>query len=145
MYEIRPLTIRDYKGLMKCLKELSYVSGEDSFSEELFKITMLKRKYWAHTFVAVDFSSKEIIGTASVIIEPKFSNDFRPAAHLEDVAVLKSHQGTGIGKKLVEYIIGFAKKNNCYKIILDCDEKVVKFYNKLGFYLNGHAMRFDLK
>lgn len=95
-----------------------------------------------HTLVAVE--GGKVIGTASLIVEPKFLHGCKNAGHLEDVAVHKDHQGRGVGKALVEACIERAKKAKCYKLTLDCQPGNVAFYEKLNFKLSEHQMRIDL-
>lgn len=53
--------------------------------------------------------------------------------HLEDIAVAKSQQGKGLGKKIILALDDIAKSLGCYKTILDCGETNVPFYEKCGF------------
>ena len=53
--------------------------------------------------------------------------------HIEDIVVDKNIRGSGLGRIIIEHLVNFGFKNNCYKIILDCSEKNKKFYEKLGF------------
>jgi glucosamine-phosphate N-acetyltransferase len=64
--------------------------------------------------------------------------------HVEDVAVREDFQGTGIGTLMMNYLEGEAKKANCYKIILDCSEKNVNFYEKCGYVRQEVQMRKNL-
>jgi glucosamine-phosphate N-acetyltransferase len=45
---------------------------------------------------------------------------------------------------MVKELIKKAKENGCYKIILDCDEKVTSFYEKIGFRKDSIMMRINL-
>lgn len=109
--------------------------------------------FWARgkceyrTFVAVVKQGEGdwVVGTASLFFEPKLTRDCRPAAHIEDVAVNSLHQGRGIGEALVRHCLAHARRMGCYKAILDCDETICLFYEKMGFYRNGVAMRADLE
>ena len=38
----------------------------------------------------------------------------------------------------------FASSSGCYKVILDCLENIVRFYEKCGFRKYGISMRHDL-
>jgi glucosamine-phosphate N-acetyltransferase len=40
--------------------------------------------------------------------------------------------------------LDFAKKKNCYKVILDCSEKNIPFYKKIGFKEHDISMRYDI-
>jgi glucosamine-phosphate N-acetyltransferase len=37
----------------------------------------------------------------------------------------------------------YARAQGCYKTILDCDDKVKPFYERLGFKRHSNGMRFD--
>jgi|19_taG_2_1085344.scaffolds.fasta_scaffold02015_7 glucosamine-phosphate N-acetyltransferase len=95
-----------------------------------------------NTLVAVE--NDEIIGTVSYFIEPKFIHNGGYVGHLEDLATHPDHGGKGIGKKLVEEVIRSCEEAGCYKIILDCDENLEVYYNKLGFHKHGIYMRYDI-
>jgi len=38
-----------------------------------------------------------------------------------------------LGKRIVDILRKIGENAGCYKIILDCDEKLVPFYEKCGF------------
>ncbi len=41
-------------------------------------------------------------------------------------------------------VISFAKEQGCYKIILDCQDKLLDFYKKFGFNQDELHMRLNL-
>ena len=84
-----------------------------------------------------------IVGTATLLIESKFIHNGGIVGHIEDVAVDKNHQGKEIGKKIIEYLLEYAKNRECYKTILDCTDEVRPFYEKIGFKNYACALRFD--
>lgn len=86
----------------------------------------------------------QVIGAATLIIEQKFINNLGRVAHIEDVAIHKDHQGKGIGQKLIEKLTEEAKKQGCYKIILDCNLELIPFYEKCGFVQSAIQMRKNL-
>jgi len=92
-------------------------------------------------FVAV--LDNKIVGSTTMIIEPKFIHDGGKVGHIEDVVVAKEYQGKDIGKKLVLSLLEYAKKNQCYKTLLDCTEEVKPFYEKIGFKKHSDCMRYD--
>ena len=81
---------------------------------------------------------KKIIGTITVIKEQKLIHNNGKVAHIEDVVVDNDFRGHGIGRMLVE--IAKMESTDCYKIILNCDHKVSKFYTNCGFKHNGNHM-----
>jgi glucosamine-phosphate N-acetyltransferase len=96
-----------------------------------------------HIFVMEE--NNIIIGSASCFIETKLIHNFGKVAHIEDVIISNKQKGKGLGKQMIEYCIRFAEKYNCYKIILDCDDDNVIFYNKCGFKRKGNMMSIYFK
>ncbi len=92
-------------------------------------------------FVAI--IDNKIVGSTSLLIEPKFIHEGGLVGHIEDVVVTREKQGLGIGEKLIEFSLEYAKKAGCYKTILDCSDDVKQFYEKIGFKRHTNAMRFD--
>lgn len=92
-----------------------------------------------HIFVAL--KEDHIVGTATLLIERKFIHDGGLVGHIEDVAVHKNAQRTGIGSKLVEHLSKVAKNAGCYKVILDCEADLVGFYERLGFSRHSVSMK----
>lgn len=85
-----------------------------------------------------------IVATSSILIESKFLHCGSKVGHIEDVVVDKDARGSGLGQKIVEHCIEYARKNGCYKVILDCSNKNVPFYINCGMYLSENCMRIDL-
>jgi glucosamine-phosphate N-acetyltransferase len=107
-------------------------------------------KFWSiydsnpnqHTIVADVEGS--IIGTASLSIEFKFLHGGSRVGHIEDVAVMSTVREKGIGALLINHLVGIAKNEKCYKIILDCSSENIPFYIKCGFQVSQHCMRMNL-
>jgi len=81
----------------------------------------------------IDTKNNIIIGSITILIETKIIHNFGKVAHIEDVIVDKYHRGNGLGKMLIHKCIHYAKSHNCYKIILNCNDKNIPFYEKCGF------------
>jgi len=84
-------------------------------------------------FVFKDDHNKNVIGTITLIVEEKLIHGCGKVLHVEDVVVDESMRGKGIGKKMLDFALQYAKNNNCYKIILDCSESVKQFYESVGY------------
>ena len=96
-----------------------------------------------HQITYVAIKNKEIIGTASILIEQKFIHDGGKVGHIEDVAVKREFQGKGVGQKIVSELLKYAERQGCYKTILDCTDELTQFYEKIGFKKHSNSMRFD--
>jgi glucosamine-phosphate N-acetyltransferase len=80
------------------------------------------------------------VATASLLIEPKFIRNLSAVGHIEDVVVDPTMRGKHLGKKLIEHLTAVAKKAGCYKVILDCNEENMLFYEKCGYTKKGVEM-----
>jgi glucosamine-phosphate N-acetyltransferase len=90
-------------------------------------------------FVAVQ--KNIVIGSVTLLVEPKFIYDGRKVAHIEDVVVKKQFAGKGIGSSLVKFAIDVARNEfRCVKVILDCSDENVGFYERLGFSCQDNGM-----
>lgn len=86
----------------------------------------------------------EIVGTATLLVQPNLTHSGRPYGHIENVVTRNDMRGNGIGMILVENLINLGKKRDCYKIILDCKTDNIRFYEKSGFQTTGQVeMRMD--
>jgi glucosamine-phosphate N-acetyltransferase len=54
-------------------------------------------------------------------------------AHVEEVCVSASQQGKGLGLIIINALNATAKELGVGKLILDCSEKNVEFYEKCGY------------
>ena len=138
LIKIRELLESDYNnGYLELLSQLSVIEKE-KINENDFKnfIGSLSKNH--KVFVMED--NKKIIGNITIIIEKKIIHNISNVCHIEDVVVDTNYRGKNLGKQLIEYAKEYAKLKKCYKIILNCDEKHKKFYEKLNFNLKNYEM-----
>lgn len=127
------------RGFLDALRALKAVDLTD---EQAIAVYRHRLKSRVRTYVAL--LNDRVAGTASVFIEPKFIHSGGVVGHIEDVAVHPDFQKHGIGRALVEFLLEECRKFKCYKVILDCAEGVIPFYERLGFHRWERAMRIDL-
>ena len=143
--EVPPPTIRLMdatdlrRGFLVALGSLKPTELTDEQALDVFRRRMRSR---LKTYVAL--RDDRVAGTASLFIEPKFIHNGGIVGHIEDVAVHTAYQHHGIGGALVGHLLTVCRDAGCYKVILDCDEHVIPFYEKLGFRRWEHALRIDL-
>jgi glucosamine-phosphate N-acetyltransferase len=98
-------------------------------------------------FVAEDdVNGKIIVGTTTLLVEPKFINKGMRVGYIEDVSVKKGYEGLGIGSQLINYATTDAiSVENCKKVLLYCSESTRAFYEKLGYKLmqDTFLMKFE--
>ena len=130
-YIIREININDYyKGYLELLSELTNTPNFD-FENWEKQINLIKDNNYHNIFVIED--AGKIIASITILIELKIIRNLKNVCHIEDLVISKENRGKGISKKLLDYCIDYSKKENCYKIILNCNEKLIKFYEKFGF------------
>ena len=138
---IRELEKEDFKKgflqTMDTLKESSNITEDKAL--EIFRNIQLNQK---HIIIVAEINGR-IVGATTLLIEPKFIHQGGIVGHIEDVVVDKEFQGQKIGEKIIKYVLGIAKNNDCYKTILDCSDDVKQFYEKLGFKHHSNELRFN--
>jgi len=83
---------------------------------------------------------KKIIGAGTIIIVHKIHNN--PIGQIEDVIISEKYRKNGYGKQIIEKLINIGRNEcKCYKIILNCLEKNIKFYENCGFVEVGVEMK----
>lgn len=138
---IRELRKEDlWNGFLKTLDSLRQASDIDrNKADEIFEKINSNPD---HIVVIAEVDGK-IVGTTTLLIEPKFIHKGGLVGHIEDVVVDKNFQGQKIGEKIMKYLLEYAKNRGCYKTILDSTDDVKPFYEKLGFKYIANELRFD--
>ena len=138
---IRELEEKDlFNGFLESMDSLKLASNLDrEKAKEIFE----KINSNSNHFIYVAILDGRIVGSTTMIIEPKFIHDGGNVAHIEDVVVSKEYQGKGIGEMLIKSLLDLAKDSDCYKTILDCSDEVKPFYEKIGFKRTSNGMRYD--
>ncbi|KAF9173033.1 Glucosamine-phosphate N-acetyltransferase-like protein [Mortierella sp. AD011] len=82
----------------------------------------------------------KIVAAGTVLVERKFIHELGLVGHIEDIAVSADQQGKKLGLRIIETLKAIGQQAGCYKVILDCSEKNVPFYEKCGFERKGVEM-----
>lgn len=135
----------DLGHLIRVIGQLSS-TGYDNENMENFSTAMKQIIESEYIKMAVAEMGQEVIGTATLVLQPNISHGARPYGHIENVVVDQPHRGKSIGKGLVKYLVEIGKKENCYKIVLNCTQSNAVFYETLGFSRTGEVeMRMNLE
>jgi glucosamine-phosphate N-acetyltransferase len=138
---IRELKKEDlWNGFLTTLDSLRQASD---ISKDIAEKVFEKINSNPNHIVAVAELDEKIVGSTTLLIEPKFIHEGGLVGHIEDVVVDKNFQGQKIGEKIMNYLLEIAKNRGCYKTILDCTDDVKPFYEKLGFKHTANELRFD--
>lgn len=138
---IRSLVLDDYhRGFLKLLNQLTPTTIDcsfEKFAEEMHN--MVDVNPMTSIYVIEEYGV--IVATAKLFLEYKLHNGFTYMGHIEDVVVHSDYRGKGYGKQIMEYTRDEAiNKYKCYKVVLDCSESNVPFYEKCGFKRKGNEM-----
>lgn len=123
----------------KLLKQLSVIDPDSiDYNDFIDRLEQIQKNPLHKILIAkID---DLIIGSITILIEPKFIHNLSNVAHIEDVVVDERYRGMGIGRLLVQNAIQISNQYQCYKIILDCSENNVQFYEKIGLQIKGVQM-----
>jgi GNAT superfamily N-acetyltransferase len=135
------------------LRNIEYHDFDKGYMDLMFEFTnyqypMTKEKFinfidtQKNYKIIVIYSEKEkrIIGAGTIIIVHKIHNN--PIGQIEDVIICEKYRKNGFGKQIIKKLIDIGKNEwKCYKIILNCLEKNIKFYENCGFVNVGVEMK----
>ena len=143
MYNIQLIEESGYKKyeIIDLLSQLSYI--KDITDNQMSDFLLNKPNNYL-IYICKHIEKDKIVGIISVFIERKLIHNLGKVAHIEDLVVDKDECGKGIAQKLIDKCVEYAKNENCYKIILNCNENLIKFYEKNNFYNAGYQMRMNI-
>ena len=131
--ELQKTDFQNYLFLINNFRNVGVYVEKDKFEQIYDKIFQLGK-------IFVCELDNKLVASVTIIIEQKFIHKLSKYAHIEDVIVLPEYRGKKIGEKIIEYVINYCKNEKVYKIVLNCDEKLFKFYNRNNFIKNGISM-----
>jgi len=131
---VRSLCLEDYdRGFLELLGQLTSVG---SISREEWEKRFNEMKECNGTYYVVvieDVIAGRVIGASTLVVEKKFIHNCGLVGRLEDVVVSDVYRGKQLGKLIVAVASLLAVKLGCYKITLNCNDKMIKFYNNMGY------------
>jgi N-acetylglutamate synthase and related acetyltransferases len=144
---LREALKNDLKGILELYKQLNSEDPilSDKIAENIWN-EIFDCKYLKY-FVAIE--NEMIVSTCCISIIPNLSRNGRSYGVIENVITHEEYRNLGIGKKIMMNAVEYAKKHNCYKIVLlssTTRKEAHAFYEKIGFDGNskkGFEIRFD--
>lgn len=128
---IRKLAKSDFNNKYLDLLDQLSSTNQENFTYDKFEL-FINQLNNNHNIYVIEKNNK-IIASGTLLIENKIIHNFGKVGHIEDIVVDFNERGSGLGKLMINHLIETAKNLNCYKIILNCNESNVKFYEKCGF------------
>jgi glucosamine-phosphate N-acetyltransferase len=134
---IEPDDYIEYLTLMREFHGYNYEISYDNFCKQLK--SMIDNEF-CNILVIYSNIERKLIGAGSIYKLVKLHNN--SVGQIEDIIITEKYRGYGYGKLLIEKLchIGL-NKFNCYKIILNCLDKNIQFYEKCQFIVAGVEMK----
>lgn len=135
---ITEITVEDYNnGYMNLMYEFS--NYKKDVTNQNFKDYISNRDK-VRILVIRDIENK-IIGAGTIFKLEKLHNN--PIGQIEDVIITETYRNQGLGKIIIEHLVNIGLQDfKCYKVILNCLDKNIKFYEKCNFSISGVQMKY---
>jgi glucosamine-phosphate N-acetyltransferase len=127
--KFRHLEYNDYyKGYYDLLGGMTFICKKPDFVGFVNIVNKLNQNC---IIIVCEYNNK-IIATGTLFMKPNlFKNE--NVGNIEDIYVYFQYRNLNIGERIVQILLSYAKKMNCYKIILNCNKDCVLFFEKCGF------------
>lgn len=143
--KIEQATLSDMEGINRLLRQVLMVHHEgrpDLFKADVKKYTDAELAQIIEDdkrpiFVARN-NDGEVVGYAFCLYQQYLNNNILTdvkTLYIDDLCVDETVRGQHIGKKLYEYVLEFARKEDFYNVTLNvwsCNESAMRFYEKCG-------------
>ena len=95
-------------------------------------------------FVTVVKSGNELVGFVEYRILPRKLRDSKNIVEITSLFIRSSFRSKNLGKILVDYVKKFARKNNCYSVVLYSGlelDNAHQFYEHIGFVKSAYFFK----
>ncbi len=114
-----------------------------SLRSGLVEIDEIASKFYKYAKLGVVYNNKEIIGFTSFYCNDRNNK----IAFISMIAILPEYTRKGYGRKLIEEVFEYSKKEEMKKICLEVEktnEEALNFYRKLGFKIENNTSDLSL-
>lgn len=140
-YHVRPLSSTD---LMRShFPLLSTLTASPPMAPSVYAALFTHMRSCPATYyiiVVVERATDQLVAAGTLFVERKHIHGGGVAGHIEDIVVAPTTRGQGLGQKLVNGLREMGVALGCYKVLLDCKEDKIPFYEKCGFAKRGTQM-----
>lgn len=133
--KLKKSDIESYKALIdECFNGSNKISEYQKYNPKAdYQIIVVK-------------DGNKVVGSVTFYKLDLFTFSFQPVLEIFNVAVLKKYRGQRIAKKLLDYIIDYAKKNGYKSINLTCLDTAIPaqiLYESVGF-KKANSVKYNL-
>ena len=120
-----------YKGFLELLTQLHDIEPIDiiQFTSYIVNLHTNYKQIW----VVEDKRYNVIVGTVTLILEYDLFSKMSKYCRIKDLVVHEGIRKYGLGRTLVNHILKIAREINCFSVVLNSDDKNIKFYENCGF------------
>jgi len=127
--KMRLLQRDDYdKGYIPLLTQLTKVGDVTKEAFEKRFDEMAKDPHFYTIIVYEHIPTKKVVGNGMIFFEMKFARSCGTAGHVEDIIVDAPMKNQGWEVKLMDALAKIGEREGVYKMVLDCFESDVAFY-----------------
>ena len=139
--EIREIKKEDYyNSYMELMFEFTNYKHNLEYNDFCKYIDKIQSNNTNKIIIVYSKIENKIIGSGTIFIIEKLHNN--PIGQIEDVIITENYRKKGLGKVIIDRLIDIAiNEMNCYKVILNCLDKNIGFYEKCGFKIAGVEMK----
>lgn len=142
----RDVQIHDYQESKSLLSFLT-TTNEDFSLESFSKVC--SSLHSDHRIICcfyndIESGDKVMVAMGTIFIEHKLIHNCSCVGHIEDIVVHEKYRNMNFGKFLIDYLVNIAKERQTYKVILNCSEENMRFYQKCGFHKSNLEMRLNI-
>jgi ribosomal protein S18 acetylase RimI-like enzyme len=84
----------------------------------------------------------QVVGTAEAWVVPNLTRSARPIGIVENVVVRREFRRRGIGRQLIDAVVGHLEFAGCYKAqVVAMDDAALSFYRSVGFLESSVALK----
>ncbi|PIN83298.1 MAG: GNAT family N-acetyltransferase [Nitrosopumilales archaeon CG11_big_fil_rev_8_21_14_0_20_33_24] len=132
---ITKATEKDMPSILELLYELDRPTPIDDKEIKAFQNKIKDYFSDSQKIILLAKQDSKSIGLVSVILLRRLNRE-KLEMYIPELIVTKELRNSGIGKKLIQHCITFAKKKGCYRIRLESGnqrKESHQFYKNLGF------------
>jgi GNAT superfamily N-acetyltransferase len=143
-FHIRAAELKDYDTLYSMMRDFA------AFQKTPERLTLTREQMGLdkdifNCFVAVT-STGEIVGFSTWFFA--YYSWTGKAVYMDDLYVVESYRGNGIGSRLLQAVIDLAKQANCTKVkwqVSKWNDSGISYYKKMGAAIDEVDINCDLK
>lgn len=156
-YYIRRAVAEDYDEINRLIKDAHNIDYENRPDVYLDENTGTGREHFSafikednnKVFVAENKEDKELIayGILKIIVSRNIHRNNGKIAFIDSFAIKKKYQSAGVGNKLFNHIMNFARKEKAVAFqmtIWEFNKEAVEFYERLGLSIKEPDMELSL-